>query len=265
MFYWIYDLPNGVVFLLFTVAALAVSWLAIFALRGVNAKLFGDGDEAREERNSMVELVLTGTGLFYGLLLGLIAAATYTTYAETEGAVNAEATSLTALYRDVSNYPEPMRGQLRADIKAYVGYVIDEAWPRQQEGEVPTGGAGQADLIQNRLGAFEPVTEGDKILHAEALTQFNKFIELRQHRLNAVESSLPAPLWWVLVAGAVINLALIAMLAVRRLVAHLVISGLFAIFVAMMIFLTASMDNPFRGEFSVQPDAFRALRATFTN
>jgi hypothetical protein len=263
MFYWIYDLPNGVVFLLFTVAALAVSWLAIFALRGVNAKLFGSDDDARDERNSMIELVLTGTGLFYGLLLGLIAAATYTTYAETEGAVNAEATSLSALYRDVSNYPEPTRFQLQTDIKAYVGYVVDEAWPRQQDGEVPTGGIRRADTIQTHLVEFEPATEGDKIVHAEALSQFNEFVELRQHRLNSVESSLPAPLWWVLVVGAVINLALIAMLAVRRLVAHLVISGLFAVFVAMMIFLIASMDNPFRGEFSVQPDAFRALQTTF--
>jgi hypothetical protein len=265
MFYWIYDLPNGVVFLLFTVAALAVSWLAIFALRGVNAKLFGDGDEARDERNSMVELVLTGTGLFYGLLLGLIAAATYTTYAETEGVVNDEATALTALYQDVSHYSEPTRGALREDIEEYVDFVVEQAWPQQENGEVPTGGAWRAAVIQSQLVKFEPATEGDEILHAETLTQFNKFLELRQHRLNAVESSLPAPLWWVLVAGAVINLALIAMLAVRRLVAHLVISGLFAIFAAMMIFLTASMDNPFRGEFSVQPDAFRALQATFTN
>src|SRR5882757_6340297 len=183
MFYWIYDLPNGVVFLLFTVGALVVSWLAIFALRNVNTKLFGDDGDARDERNSMVELVLTGTGLFYGLLLGLIAAATYTTYAETEGAVNAEATSLSALYRDVSNYPEPMRGQLRGEIEDYVRYVIDEAWPLQQQGEVPAGGASMADDIQNQLAAFEPTTEGDKILHAEALSQFTKFIELRQHRL----------------------------------------------------------------------------------
>jgi hypothetical protein len=267
VFYWIYDLPNGVVFLLFTVGALAVGWLAIFALRNVNRRLFGGGDvddaEARDERNSMIELVLTGTGLFYGLLLGLIAAATYTTYSDTENAVNEEATSLAALYRDVSNYPEPMRGQLREEIKEYVRYVIDEAWPQQQNGEVPVGGIKRADAIQDLLAEFEPVKEGDKILHAEALSQFNKFVELRQHRLNSVESSLPAPLWWVLIAGAVINLALIAMLAVRRLVAHLVISGLFAVFVAMMIFLIASMDNPFRGEFSVQPDTFRSLQTTF--
>jgi hypothetical protein len=201
MFYWIYDLPNGVVFLLFTVFALVVGWVAIFALRGVNAKLFGRGDEAREERNSMIELVLTGTGLFYGLLLGLIAAATYTTYSDTENAVNEEATSLAALYRDVSNYPEPIRGQLRGDIKEYVRYVVDDAWPRQQRGEIPLGGIRRADVIQNQLAVFEPVQEGDKILHAEALSQFNDFIEMRQHRLNSVQSSLPAPLWWVLVAG----------------------------------------------------------------
>ena len=60
-------------------------------------------------------------------------------------------------------------------------------------------------------------------------------------------------------------LGLIAMLAVRRLLAHLVISALFTIFVAMMIFLIVSMDNPFRGEFSVRPDAFQALRDTLLN
>jgi hypothetical protein len=260
MFYWIYDLPNWAVFALFTVAAVAFGWMAIFLLRTFNRRLFGQDSD--DERNSLIELVLTGTGLFYGLLLGLIAAATYTTYAETESVANDEANALAALYRDVSNYPEPVRGQLRDDIKNYVGYVVDEAWPLQQQGETPIYGHVLTETIQNRLAGAEPITEGDKILHAETLGQFNKFIEQRQQRLNSVTSSLPAPLWWVLVVGAVINIGLIAMLAVRRLAAHLVISGLFAIFVAMMIFLIASMDNPFRGEFSVQPDAFRALQAT---
>jgi hypothetical protein len=260
VFYWIYDLPNWVVFLLFTVVAVAVGWLAVFGLRRWGELLFGA--DGRDDRNGLIELVLTGTGLFYGLLLGLIAAATYTTFADTENVVNDEATAVTALYRDVSNYPEPVRGQLRDDIRNYVSYVIDEAWPAQQRGEVPTGGIVRIDTIQDRLARFEPATEGDKILHAEALSQFNKFVELRQQRVNAVTSSLPDPLWWVLVLGAVINIALIAMLAVRGLAAHLVISALFAIFVAMMIFLIVSMDNPFRGEFSVRPDAFRELQAT---
>jgi hypothetical protein len=39
-----------------------------------------------------------------------------------------------------------------------------------------------------------------------------------------------------------------------------VISGLISVFVAMMIFLVASMDNAFRREFSVPPDAFARFR-----
>jgi hypothetical protein len=260
VFYWIYDLPNWVVFLLFTLVAVTVSWLGVLCLRNRGGLLFGaDGPD---ERNGLIELILTGTGLFYGLLLGLIAAATYSTYADTQNVVNNEATAVTALYRDVSNYPEPLRGKLRGDIRSYVAWVIDEAWPAQQRGEAPIGGIARIDTIQDGLAGFEPTTEGDKILHAEAMSEFNKLVELRQQRVNAVTSSLPGPLWWVLVLGAVINIALIAMLAVRRLLAHLVISGLFAVFVAMMIFLIVSMDNPFRGEFSVQPDAFRTLQAT---
>jgi hypothetical protein len=39
-----------------------------------------------------------------------------------------------------------------------------------------------------------------------------------------------------------------------------VISGLISVFVAMMIFLIASTDNPFRRESSVPPDAFARFR-----
>lgn len=261
MLYWIYDLPNWTVLVLFTVTAVAIGWAAVFGLRRLNDRLFGDG--GAEERNGLVELVLTGTGLFYGLLLGLIAAASYTTFADTDSAVSEEATALTALYRDVSNYPQPARDQLRTEVENYVDHVIDESWPLQQEGVVSQEGNKRIDAIQDRLARFEPTTEGDQILHAEALSQFNEFVEIRQARMNSVTTSLPAALWWVLVIGALINLALIAMLSVGKLAAHLVISGLFAVFVAMMIFLIASMDNPYRGEFSVRPDAFLALRAMF--
>jgi hypothetical protein len=29
------------------------------------------------------------------------------------------------------------------------------------------------------------------------------------------------------------------------------------IFIGLLVFLTAAMDNPFRGEFSISPDAFQ--------
>ena len=48
-------------------------------------------------------------GVIYGLLLGLLAVATYQNLSDVEKTVGNEASSLAALYRDVSAYPEPAR------------------------------------------------------------------------------------------------------------------------------------------------------------
>jgi hypothetical protein len=55
-------------------------------------------------------------GVIYGLLLGLLAVATYQNHTDVEKAVASEASSLAALYRDISAYPEPDRQELKALI-----------------------------------------------------------------------------------------------------------------------------------------------------
>jgi hypothetical protein len=89
-------------------------------------------------------------------LLGLLAVATYQNHSEVEKAVGSEASSLAALYRDVSGYPEPRRSELEALLRDYTRYVIDEAWPLQREGIVPPGAIKKAAVIQASLVGFEP-------------------------------------------------------------------------------------------------------------
>ena len=74
MFIWLYDLPNWLLFCLFAITAIAISWVGIFLLRPMMDRLFRA--ENRDQRNAVIQLVLTGTGLFYVLLAGLIANAT---------------------------------------------------------------------------------------------------------------------------------------------------------------------------------------------
>jgi hypothetical protein len=56
-------------------------------------------------------------GVIYGLLLGLLAEATYQNHTDVEKAVSSEASSLAALYRDVTAYPEPQRTELKTLLK----------------------------------------------------------------------------------------------------------------------------------------------------
>ena len=61
--------------------------------------------------------------------------ATYQNHTDVEKAVASEASSLAALYRDISAYPEPDRAELKALIKEYTRSTIEDAWPLQRKRE----------------------------------------------------------------------------------------------------------------------------------
>src|SRR4029079_9663710 len=135
-------------------------------------------------------------GVIYGLLLGLLAVATYQNHSDVEKAVSSEASSLAALYRDVTGYPEPQRTELKTLLRKYTRYVIDEAWPLQQQGIVPPGAVKQVAEFQESLIRFEPQTKAQEALHAEAMRQFGDFFEQRRIRLYSVNSGIPGLLWY---------------------------------------------------------------------
>jgi hypothetical protein len=112
--------------------------------------------------------------------------------------------------------------------------------------------------FEEKLLEFEPQTRSEEILHAEALRQFNTFLENRRMRLFAVQAGIPAVMWYVLLVGAFVNMAMVWLFDMK-LITHLLLGGLLASYLGTMIFLIAAMDNPFRGEVSVDPDAFESL------
>ena len=84
--------------------------------------------------------MLQSVMVFYGLAVALIAVTVFQTYSDTTKVVTGEATALNALYRDVTSYPEPIRTELQKELRDYTDQVIDEAWPLQRRGKVPTAG-----------------------------------------------------------------------------------------------------------------------------
>jgi hypothetical protein len=109
MLYWIYDVPALWIVALFAVLFVGVCWLGIFLFRPfVRSRLSPD-----VRLNEILGDFLQYFGVIYGLLLGLLAVATYQNHTDVEKAVSSEASSLAALYRDVTAYPEPQRTELK--------------------------------------------------------------------------------------------------------------------------------------------------------
>ena len=117
---------------------------------------------SREDTNSIVGHVVSAFGVFYGLLLGLIAVASYQNLAKVEDNVAREVAALDALYQDVGTYPAPYGQNLRWLLRDYCRYVFKYAWDDYERGEIPTGEQTRITAFHERLLAFEPETESQK-------------------------------------------------------------------------------------------------------
>ncbi len=254
MFYWIYDFSSTELALLVSGTFVGVFWAGCLVIRPILRLIV----RSTSGSNDIVGHILSCFGVFYGLLLGLIAVASYQNLSEVESNVSKEVVTLSALYLDCKSFPEPYNQNLRWLLRDYCRYVVKYAWPLQQRGIIPEEGQVRVVAFQERLTTFQPQTKAEEILHAETLRQFNTFLEARRMRINTVTTGIPAVLWYVVILGAAINLAFLWMFEMR-LITQLVLGGLLAFFLGAMIFLIAAMDNPFRGEVSVTPEAFENL------
>ncbi|WP_405180648.1 DUF4239 domain-containing protein [Nocardia sp. NBC_01377] len=254
MFTWMYGLPVWLDFVIITATAVLVACTGIWFARPLVLRLFGP----EPGKNETVTMVLTVGGVFYGLLLGLVAAATYENADVAQGLVADEAAAVGTLYREVSAYPEPERAVLRQDLIDYTDNMLLVCFPALRRGEEPAGGTALVTRFQEHLLAFQPETAAEGIVHAATIDQFARFDQERRHRINAASGGIPDVLWAVILVGGVINLVLLCLFSLDR-GAHLVLGGLFAFFLGAMIFLIAILDFPFRSELSVDPEPFESM------
>src|SRR5437016_12491615 len=148
MFDSIFDLPLVVVgiAILTLLCAFALSGLAIFS-RYILPRL-KLGPEESVFTSAMMQAIM----VFYGLAVALIAVSVWQTYTDAGAITSREATAIGVLYRQMGGYPEPVRSQLRQELREYIEYVINEAWPQQRRGEGPGGGVKEVSEAEEELG-----------------------------------------------------------------------------------------------------------------
>jgi Flp pilus assembly pilin Flp len=204
---------------------------------------------------AMVQAVM----VFYGLAVALIAVNVWQTHSDVARTVSEEATAVAALYRDVSSYPEPPRSRLQDQLRAYLDFVIHQAWPQQREGKVPEGGVELVDRLQASLTAFEPATEGQRSLHAETLHAYNEMIRSRRLRLDAAGTHLPGILWLIIFAGALIGIGSSFLFKVEDGRVHAIEVVLLAAFIGLVIVMTVALDRPFQGDLGLGPEPYQLV------
>lgn len=253
--YWIYDIPNWQFCLLTITVFVAVSLLGFWAVRPVVKWIVKDSGEY----NDVVSWMFAGVGVLYGLTLGLIAVGTWSNFSTASATTSKEADAIEALYRDFDGYPTVLRVELEGMLRNYVETVINKEWPAHRQGQVLDLGDVLLEELENKVMAIEPTSETMKIAHGEAIRSLNQLVQDRGERLQAVSTALPGVLWAIVLLGSVANIAMTYLFWVENRRLHAVLVAFLSATLAMLIFLTAAMDNPFRGEFSVGTDPYQYI------
>jgi Protein of unknown function (DUF4239) len=254
-FYWIYDLSNWALCALIVGVFLGLALAGLFLSRPAVRWFL----KASPKHNDVVSYFFAGIGVFYGLALGLIAVATWDDFTQIDGVVTTEAAAVANLYRDLDGYPQPFRERLERLMRDYARLVIDREWPAHKRGLALEDGDALLDHLENEVMRFEPASEREKIVQAEVVRSLDTVTEQRRLRLQAVTTGLPAALWSVVLIGALLNVGLSYLFWLENLRLHAALVAILATFIGLLVFLTAAMDNPFRGEFSVSCSAFQTI------
>src|ERR1700720_2340722 len=214
---------------------------------------------SQDSNSDFTGAMLQAVMVFYGLAVALIAVSVWQSYSDAAKVSSQEATAAAVLYRDLSGYAEPARSQLQKQLRDYVEQIIHQAWPMQQRGQIPTAGVEIMNRFQAMHMSFEPTTEGQKILHAEALSAYNQLIQARRLRLDAAQPRLPGVLWFIIVVGALINLSLSFFFRIEDAWFQGIQVIFLAAFIGLVIFLIFAFDRPFRGELGLRPDSYQLV------
>jgi hypothetical protein len=214
-----------------------------------------------EGANDAVSGTVQAIGVFYGITVGLIAVGVWNTNSNASDLVSREATSIGSLYRDVSGYPSPLRDQLRADVREYTVFVINEAWPAQQKGhgQAIDHGSEILNQFQAKLFSFQPANMSQQALHSETLHAYNSLLEYRRLRIDAVGGGLSTVMWAVIWVGAAISIGIAYFFNIPDFKLHAILIILMGGFLAMVLFMIIINDKPFYGYVSISSDPYRLI------
>jgi Protein of unknown function (DUF4239) len=247
---WIYNHPTWLwgSILVLGAMALACLGLAVFH-RLVHV-------DVRRAHNDLAGFSVAIISVVYAVLLAFIAVATWESFAEAEKIVEEEAGYIGNLYRDTRGFPEGIGAQMRAALQQYVDAVVNEEWPRQEKGELPSAGWKPLSNLHDVLVTFQPATRGEAVIQAEFLRTLNELYKARETRLTAALGHVPVVIWWIIFISGALTTGFTYLFGFSNFGMHLAMTAAVAASLALVVVLIVALDWPFRGEVSVSPAAY---------
>ena len=223
------------------------------------AKVFPQ--QIRLEHNDLAGFILAVIGVVYAVLLAFVAVTVWERFEAAETRSYEEASALSLVYRDADDFPqsEPIRTALRT----YVRLVADDEWAAMQRGQQSAEADAMIEQIDHMVRQLDIRSMRQEDVHQQMLVAMDQALRDRDTRLTMSATGISPVMWMVLMLGAVVTVAFTYLFGYKHGPMRSVMAGSLGLLIGLVLFLTVSLDYPFKGGITIGPEAFEDLHATF--
>jgi hypothetical protein len=218
----------------------------------------------REEDTAMVGLSYALCGGLYAVMLAFVAVGVFETMDRTAAIASEEANSLGSLTFDSPGLPPELALRVREDINQYIDIVTKKEWPSQKNYDMKPSnfeeGWKQVRQISLDMASFEPTTQGQSTVKAEMESVVNELYTARRTRLLAANQHLPDAVWQMLIFGLLLVAVYVYLFGPHSYRMHIAVTTLTMLSIGMVFTLVIALDYPFRGDVSVDSEAYTGVR-----
>ncbi len=254
--YFLSSLPLPVSILLLVVIPTAIAMAAqAFIHRWV-------GVERLVQNNEIAGFKFATVGVIYAVLLAFAVIVVWEKFSTAENAVDQEAASIAAIFRYAEG-KSPEETALRAAVANYARTAIRDEWPAMSSETESRATTHALDAVYAAALALNRAETRNTADMAEVFTQIDNVTAARRIRLHLATGLVPGVIWAALFTGGLLTIGFTLFFGSENLLAQISMTGVLSVLVTLGLVVIVSIDHPFTGPVSVQPDPLVSVLAEF--
>ena len=228
------------ILLVVVATAVAVAALLLVRRRAPEGGFFADGDRAAGFFGVLATSI--------AILIGFVVFLSFESFDASRSGAESEARAVIQQYPTAQLLPASVRRDLSGQLVCYARYVIEQEWPRMEDGEGGDAINPWGVALFRTLDRAEPVAASEQAAYDTWLDRTAEREQARQDRLHGAEGVIPRPLWIVLFLAAALLFVFMLFFAdpgERALVQGVQIGSVVAVISASLA-LVSFLDRPFQ-------------------
>lgn len=240
-------------------ALLIVSAAALIAVLGFRVALKLRPGFRGEEHTDVKSVYFSMVGVLYAILLAFVVVVAWEQFNAAEEATHTEATRLSNLLRDSRAFPPAYREPIQSAIVTYTEAVVDDEFDAMADGRTSARATAAYEAIWTEFYAVEVEEEPAATWFGESIGRLNELGEARRLRMLASRSTIPLPLWILLIGGGAFTIAWLYPFHMSNVRTQTVAIGTLGAFTGFVLFLVYALQHPFAGEVAIDPGVYQDL------